>query len=156
MSKLSYTILENKEEINIYGLRQKSNDKTQSKDISVLSKEFYKVANKKGGEVLPFFVVSKDYNEITKDFELLIGGLLKNDNLQAFTIPRGVYAKVTVKPKIGFLWGLSIGEAKRFFYTKWLPKHGYTANNMEYEYHTEVSIGKHPQIDILFSIRKVL
>jgi len=95
--------------------RQKSNDKTQSKDISALSKEFYKVVNKKRGEVLPFFVVSMNYNEITKDFELLIGGLLVNDNLQAFTIPRGVYAKVTVNPKMGFLWVLSIGGAKRVF-----------------------------------------
>ena len=55
---------------------------------------------------------------------------------------------------MGFMWGLSIGEAKRAFYTEWLPNSDYTALNMEYEYHTEISAGKNPQIDILFSIEK--
>ena len=62
--------------------------------------------------------------------------------------------KVTIKPKLGFLWGLSIGEAKKAFYTKWLPASDYLAHNMEYEYHTENSKGKNPQIDIHFAVQK--
>lgn len=154
MGKLDFSIIENSEDKLIYGLRQKSNDKTQSKDIPTLSNKYYDVVHKGSGEVIPFFVVSKDYNESTKDFGLFIGGLLENVSLDTFIIPKGIYGKVTIKPKMGFLWGLSIGEAKRAFYTEWLPKSDYTALNMEYEYHTEISKGKKPQIDIFFAVNK--
>jgi len=154
MGKLDFTIIENSEDELIYGLRQKSNDKTQSKDIPTLSNKYYEVVHKGSGEVIPFFVVSKDYNESTKNFELFIGGLLEDKNLETFTIPKGLFVKVSIRPKMGFLWGLSIGEAKRAFYTEWLPKSDYSALNMEYEYHTEISNGKNPRIDILFAVRK--
>ena len=103
---------------------------------------------------MPFFVISKDYDERTKDFVLFIGGFLECENLETLMIPKGLYGKITIKPKMGFLWGLSIGQAKRAFYRDWLPKSDYSALNMEYEYHTEISKGKNPQIDILFAIRK--
>jgi hypothetical protein len=61
---------------------------------------------------------------------------------------------VTIKPAIELFWGLSIGKAKRAFYKDWLPKTDYAALNMEYEYHTEASVGKKPQIDILFAVRR--
>jgi len=154
MGKLDFTIIENSEDELIYGLRQKSNDKTQSKDIPALSNKYYKAVHKGSGDVIPFFVVSKDYNESTKNFELFIGGLLEDKNLETFTIPKGLFVKVSIRPKMGFLWGLSIGEAKRAFYTEWLPKSDYSALNMEYEYHTEISNGKNPRIDILFAVRK--
>ena len=153
MSKLDFTVLEFKEDIPVYGTKQMSNDKTQSKDIPAASKKYYEIVHKGSGEVIPFFVISKDYIKVTGDFQLFVGGLIQNDNLEAFIIPKGIYGKVTVKPKMGFLWGLSIGEAKRVFYTEWLPKSDYTALNMEYEYHTEISISKKPQIDILFSMK---
>ena len=57
---------------------------------------------------------------------------------------------------MGFMWGLSIGEAKRYFYKEWLPKSGFLPLNMEYEYHSEASKGKNPQIDILFAIEKLV
>jgi len=154
MGKLDFIIIENSEDKLIYGFRQKSNDKTQSKDIPLISNKYYEVVHKRSGEVIPFFVVSKDYNESTKDFELFIGGLLENKNLESFTIPKGLFVSVSIKPKMGILWGLSIGEAKRTFYTDWLPKSDYMALNMEYEYHTEISKRKNPQIDILFAVKK--
>lgn len=156
MGKLDFVMVENSQDIIVYGLGQKSNEKTQSKDIPAISKKYCEAVHKNAGEVLPFFVVSKDYNENTKDFELFVGGLLENDNLETFVIAKGLFVKTTVKPKMGFLWGLSIGEAKRTFYTQWLPKSNYTAFNMEYEYHTEISKGKKPQIDILFAIGEAL
>ena len=154
MSKLNFAVIENKEDTSVYGLCQKSNDRTQAKDIPATSKKYYEVVNRKSGEVIPFFVITKDYNENTKDFQLFIGGVIERDNLETLIIPKGIYGKVTIKPKIGFMWGLSIGEAKRVFYTEWLPNSDYTALNMEYEYHTEISTGKNPQIDILFFIEK--
>ena len=153
MSRLKFDITELEEDISVYGLSKKSNDKTQSKDIPAISQKYYKMADSRSGEVLPFFVISRDYDVNTKDFTLLIGGLHASEKLELFTIPKGIYVKTTIKPKLGFLWGLSIGEAKRAFYMNWLPDSDYESLNMEYEYHTKISKGKNPQIDILFSVK---
>ena len=50
MSQLVFTVFKINEDIEVYGLRQKSNDKTQSKDIPSLSKKYYAVAEKGRGE----------------------------------------------------------------------------------------------------------
>ena len=149
MSKLNVEILEI-DKTTIYGLSKMSNDKTISKDITKLSKQYKDII--KNETVLPYFILSKNYNEQTKDFEILIGGTLEIKQLEQYIISKGKYAKITIKPKFGFLWGLSVGEAKRYFYTNWIKNSNYKPSNMEYEYHTEKSIGKKPTIDIIFSI----
>ena len=154
MGKVDFSIVEIKDDMLVYGTGQKSNDKTQAKDIPALSKKYYEAAGKDSGEVIPFFVISKGYDESTKDFQLFIGGSIENESLETFIIPKGLYGKATVKPKMGFLWGLSIGETKRAFYKEWLPKSRYVALNMEYECHTEISKGKKPQIELLFAVRE--
>ena len=155
MSRFEYILLDVEDDLLVYGLWQKSSDKRQSKDIPALTAKYNCVIGKGRGEALPFFVLSKDYDEGSGEFDLFVGGKLYCDALETFTIPKGVYAKATVKPKMGLLWGLSIGEVKRDFYTAWLHGSGYTALKMEYEYHTEASIGKKPQIDILFAIKEL-
>jgi len=154
MGKLDFSVLEINEDRTVYGLSEQSNDKTQSKDISSLSKRYLATARKGQGEVIPFFVVSRDYDKDTKDFQLFVGGLTECAGLDAFTIPKGAYVKAAIKPKLGFVWSLSIGEAKRSFYTEWISKSDYTPLNLEYEYHTEISKGKNPQIDIYFAVQK--
>ncbi|MDR2899328.1 MAG: GyrI-like domain-containing protein [Clostridiales bacterium] len=154
MGNLNFELAEQKEDKSVWALGMKSNDKTQSGDIPDLSKKYYNITGKRDGEVLPFFLISQDYDENTRDFKLFIGALIENDRLEQFTIPKGTYVKVTVKPKMGFMWGLAIGEAKREFYTQWLPKSEFEALNMEYEYHTEVSKSKRPQIDIFFGVKR--
>ena len=64
--------------------------------------------------------------------------------------------KKATKPigKFDFFCGASIGEAKRYFYTKWLSESPFEALNMEYEYHTEESVRKHPTITIVFAIQR--
>ena len=103
--------------------------------------------------MLPFFVLSRNYNEQSHDFELFIGSVIDKDGLESYILPANEYAKITVKPKLGFLWGVSIREAKQYFYTKWLPTSSLEALNLEYEYHTEKSTKKQPTIDIIFAIR---
>ena len=58
----------------IYGMRGKSSDKLISKDIPSLSKKYYEAIGKPSGSVLPFFVLSHNYSETTKQFDLFIGG----------------------------------------------------------------------------------
>ena len=153
MSSLEVNI-EYIEQQTIYGLWKKSNDRTISKDINALSKQYYAVVSMPGGEVLPYFVLTQNYNEQSRDFELFIGSAIDKSGLESYVLSAGEYAKITVKPKLGVLWGASIGEAKQYFYTKWLPKSSFEALNLEYEYHTERSKEKQPTIDIIFAIRR--
>ena len=149
MAKLNVEILEI-EENTIYGLSKKSNDKTVAKDIKELGKQHKDIVRKE--KVLPFFVLSKNYNEQTKDFDMFIGSTVESKELEQYIIPKGKYARITIKPKLGFLWGLSVGETARYFYTNWIKNSNYKPLNMEYEYHTEKSIGKNPTIDMIFAI----
>ncbi len=153
MSSLEVNI-EYIEQQTIYGLWQKSNDRTISKDINALFKQYYAVVSMPEGKVLPYFVLTQNYNERSRDFDLLIGSVIDKSGLESYVLSASEYAKITVKPKLGFLWGSSIGEAKQYFYTKWLPKSSFEALNLEYEYHTERSKEKQPTIDIIFAIRR--
>lgn len=153
MSKLNVKIEYIKQQT-LYGLWKKSNDKTISKDIKVLSKQYYVKVSMLEGKVLPYFVLSRNYNEQSHDFELFIGSVIDKDGLESYILPANQYAKITVKPKLGFWWGGAIGEAKQYFYTKWLPTSSFEALNLEYEYHTERSTKKKPTIDIIFAIQR--
>jgi len=115
MEKINVEIIE-ASELKIYGFSEKSNDKTVSKDINRLSAKYHSIIGKK--TVIPYFVLSKNYNEKTKDFEMFIGSIQENAVFEQYIIPKGKYAKMTVKPKFGFIWGLSIGNAKKYFYKK--------------------------------------
>lgn len=137
----------------IYGLWASSSDKTIAKDIPTLSGRFYKTLQKEPGAILPFYVLTKDYDQATGSFRLLIGCEEQAEGLEAFQLADSAYARVTVKPKLGFLWGPAIGGAKRYVYAKWLPASGYEALSLEYEYHTVKSTGRNPEIDLFFALK---
>lgn len=141
------------EEKSVYGLWKQSNDETISNDIDILSEEYYKTICCSEGTVLPYIVLSRNYDETSKNFEMFIGSTIENNELKTMTLPAGKYAKITIEPKFGFLWGASIGEAKRYFYTKWLPASQYQGMNMEYELYTEKSESKNPTAYIFFAIK---
>ena len=116
--------------------------------------QYHAVVSMPEGKVLPYFVLSRNYNEQSRNFELFIGSVIDKSGLESYALSASEYAKITVKPKLGFLWGATIGEAKQYFYTKWLPQSSFEALNLEYEYHTERSKEKQPTIDIIFAIRR--
>lgn len=148
----SITLTEQPEQT-LYGLHQPSNDRTQRRDIPSLSKRFYHQLGAEPGTVLPFYVVSKEYRPDDGSFSLFLGGECPCD-LECEALPAGTYAVLPVRPKLGFLWGSAIGQAKRWFYTQWLPNSGYEAVNLEYERHTRQSVGRHPSIELRFAIRR--
>lgn len=151
MKRYKVRIIEQNEQV-IFGLSTESSDQSQIRDIPALSRRFYA---RFIGKVLPFYVVSRDYDPLTKRFTLFVGGKLRlyNKDLQQMILPAGSYGKIEVRPKFGFLWGPAIGEAKQWFYTRWLPKTGWEPVNLEYELHTARSTGKQPTVAILFAIR---
>lgn len=137
----------------LYGIQGSSGDKTIAKDIPTLSKRYRTILDDPSLDAFPFMVLTKNYDETIGAFDLFVGGTIENDQLEAMVLPEGTYGTITVKPKLGFMWGPAIGEAKRYFYTKWLPTSGYEAVNLEYELHTEKSVDKKPEIDILFALK---
>lgn len=138
----------------LYGVWGPSNDRTQARDIPAISKRYYQTVDKKSGQVLPFYVLSRGYDEKTQAFSLFIGGEAYGAGLDALILPAGTYAQMVIRPKLGFLWGPAIGEAKQFFYAKWLPDSPYRAMNMEFELHTEKSLGWNGSVELLFHIEK--
>lgn len=137
----------------LYGLWQKSSDRTIAKDIPRLSQKYYTATGKTPKSVLPFYVLTKEYDPKTGGFQLFIGGELENSALERYCLPEAIYGKIPVRPRFGFLWGLAVGNTKRDFYTKWLPESGYEPLNMEYEYHTEKSVAKKAEIDLFFALK---
>lgn len=138
----------------LYGLHMCSNDRTQSKDIPLLSQQFYSGNGSQPGTVLPFYVASRDYDAASGDFTLFIGGDSSKHGPEKEILPAGTYAKLEVQPKLGIMWGASIGAAKRWFYTQWLPARDYEAVNLEYELHRQKPSGKQVSVCILFAIRR--
>ena len=55
-----------------------------------------------GSKVFPYFVLSRNYNELSKDFEMFVGGTIDKKGLESLIIPNGEYARITIKPKLGF------------------------------------------------------
>lgn len=137
----------------IYGVWGESSDKTVAKDIPTLSKKSYTIIGKPSGSILPFYVLSRNYDKATGQFDIFIGGEFENSVLNMYCMPAGLYGEIAVRPKFGLLWGMAIGEAKQHFYTKWIPSSEHEAVNMEYELHTERSVVKKPEIDLLFAIK---
>lgn len=138
----------------ICGLETASSDRSVSVDIPRLSAEYHAVSGTREGGVLPFYVLSRDYEPRGGTFRLFVGGEPAHEGLRELTLPAGLCAVMAVKPKLGFLWGAAVGEAKRWFYTVWLPQSGYRPQNLEYEYHTEKTLGKKPELDLVFAVEK--
>lgn len=116
--------------------------------------EYYAAIQKAEGSVLPFYVLTQGYDPATGKFALFIGAEEAAEGLQMAQVPGGEYAVVTVRPKLGFLWGPAVGQAKQTVYARWLPGSGYAARNLEYEYHTQESTGKRPFIELWFALEK--
>lgn len=139
-------------QVTLYGIWGTSSDKGQARDIPRLSRMLYALLGIPAGSLLPYYVVSKDYDVRTKAFALFVGGERRGQGLGTAVLPAGLYAETTVRPVLGFLWGPAIGRAKGAFYAQWLPSSGYDARNLEFEYHDARSTGKGRSIQLFFAI----
>ena len=142
------------EELTLYGLWQPSSDQSVARDIPALSRRYRAAIQRQGEQVLPFYVLSRDYDEASGRFSLFVGNEQPHPALRELTLPTGLYGKMVVRPRWAFLWGAAVGAAKRYFYTQWLPGSPYRACGLEFERHTEKSLGRRPSVDLLFSIRE--
>lgn len=153
MKKFVVKLIE-QEERRLYGLSQPSGDRRQQRDIPALSERFCRSVGAAPGTVLPFYVLSKDYDADNGTFTLFVGGTRPYPELEEARLPSGVYARIEVQPRLGLLWGPAIGAAKRWFYAQWLPQNPFEAVDLEYELHTAKSTGRCPSVDLLFALRR--
>lgn len=135
-----------------FGLHAKSGDRRQQHDIPALSRRVRRITGAKRRELLPFCVLSRNYDPASGEFDLFVGCLRPVIGLEPETLPAGHYAAITVRPKLGLFWGAAIGEAKRWFYETWLPASGYASAGFEFELHTEASVGRRPTISLCFAV----
>lgn len=145
------TLIQTEQPEMLYGVSGDSSDRTLPRDIPALSKR-YREISQTGEKDVPFFVLSEGYDPQAGDMRLFIGGNVPAGGLEEKALPAGLDAQMTVKPKLGFLWGPAIGEAKRWFYTTWLQEAECVALNMEYERHDSESLGRNARIRLLFAI----
>ena len=66
----------------IWGIGRQSGDQTISADIHALSAAYHSLASVPRGSVLPFFVLSRNYDGRNGSFELFVGGTLEKDGLE--------------------------------------------------------------------------
>ena len=137
----------------IYGVWTRCNVKTFSKDIDDVSKRYHSLINKNKGEVIPYYVFSRNYNKKSGNMQLFVGSNLKHEMLDHINIPSDEYALIEVGPKFGILWSSNIQKAKQYFYDEWLPNSDYDSANFEYEYNSYRSKEKQPIIEIIFAIK---
>lgn len=153
MAECRVRIKERGEAQSFYGLWGIALDRSRQTDIDDLSRRYYQATASKAGEVLPFVVLCRQYEAQSGQCELFIGSTEPGQELASVTLASGFYAEMTIRPFLGRFWGAAIGRAKRWFYTKWLPESDYEAVNLEYEYHTQDSVGAKPFITLIFAIR---
>ncbi len=152
MKKLDVIIVKIDEDKKIYGKAISTNLKSSLKDMPKLSLEYNNILKK---EVIPFYVINKNYDFTTEIFDLMVGGEIQNNNLEEIIIPQGTYAKISIKPRIGLLWNFSVNFAKQYFYKVWLVENPrYKELNFSYEYYGEKSTLDVPEIDLYFKIDK--
>lgn len=135
----------------VYGLSMPSADASLPRDIPKLTKSVRAVLPE-GTPQVPLYVIYTGYDPAARTLTLAIGAETDAPGLVPITLPQGQYARVTVRPLLGVLWGPAIGKAKGDFYGKWLPTSAFAARNMEYEHHTQASLGKRASIDLYFAI----
>lgn len=127
-------IIELEEQL-LFGIGCRSNDSTQRRDIPTLCR---KLNNYYGEQpALPLYVISSDYDEKSRSFDLFAACRNHFEKAESFALPAGLYAELPVQPMLGFFWGIAIGKAKCWFYREWLPKSEFAARNLEYELHRE-------------------
>lgn len=140
--------------LELYGVQATVCHRTLAREISTLSAQYTALSKREPRRALPFYVVSCNDSADAESFELFLGSTTPHAGLERFAPAAFPCASLTVRPKLGFLWGAAIGEAKRWFYTRWLPASEYLPLQLEYELHTEKTLGKSPSLELRFALQK--
>ena len=137
----------------LHGCMKQSSAETRKADIPELSTRYHEVLEMKPGHVLPLYVITKDRDAAGKH-TLFIGGEKVEAKLDTLSMPEGPYARRVIRPKFSIFWAPAINEAKQWFFGEWLPASNFEFINLEFELHSEKSVGKMPTLELFFAMRK--
>lgn len=116
--------------------------------VPATSDRYHKIVNFRPGRILPLYV-------LTRGSTLFVGSTKQAEGLQSISLPGGPYACITIRPKYGLFWAKSIAETKSWFLHEWLPASKYRPIGLEFELHSERTVGKNPTLDLFFALEKI-
>ncbi|MDU4950857.1 MULTISPECIES: GyrI-like domain-containing protein [Clostridium] len=159
--KYEIEVIEIKEDMFSVGFMITSDEKSIMNDGADIQKKFYekKAHIQNGCDPWGITVITYPKDKSGK-FKYFIGNrvesLKENDDFNNATIPKGLYARITVKYKNSVMWNVDVANARRFFFDKWLPKSEYKASNefIDMEYYDRRCKNYSPTIDLYFPIIK--
>ena len=159
--KYEIEVIEIKEDMFSAGFMITSDEKSIMNDGADIQKKFYekKAHIQNGCDPWGITVITYPKDKSGK-FKYFIGNrvesLKENDDFNNATIPKGLYARITVKYKNSVMWNVDVANARRFFFDKWLPKSEYKASNelIDMEYYDRRCKNYSPTIDLYFPIIK--
>lgn len=159
--KYEIEVIEIKEDMFSAGFMITSDEKSIMNDGADIQKKFYekKAHIQNGCDPWGITVITYPKDKSGK-FKYFIGNrvesLKENDDFNNATIPKGLYAIITVKYKNSVMWNVDVANARRFFFDKWLPKSEYKASNefIDMEYYDRRCKNYSPTIDLYFPIIK--
>ena len=137
----------------LHGFMKTSSAETRKTDIPELSTRYHDALEMEPGHVLPLYVITKDRDDAGRH-TLFIGGEKVDEKLDTLSMPEGPYARMVIRPKFSIFWAPAIAEAKQWFFSEWLPASGYEDINLEFELHSEKSVGKMPTLELFFGLKK--
>ncbi|MDY4949192.1 MAG: GyrI-like domain-containing protein [Clostridium cadaveris] len=159
--KYEIEVIEIKEDMFSVGFMITSDEKSIMNDGADIQKKFYekKAHIQNGCDPWGITVITYPKDKSGK-FKYFIGNKVENsegnDEFNTVTIPKGLYAIITVKYKNSVMWNVDVANARRFFCDKWLPKSEYKASNefIDMEYYDRRCKNYSPTIDLYFPIIK--
>jgi predicted transcriptional regulator YdeE len=166
VQKFEPQIVELTKTIKIAGLSIETNAKNVYRQVPEIGKRFNQLKKEKDipnrKDPWGFAAVTINYDKKKESWTYIMGDVVTFfENVPkefiTYEIPAMTYARVPVRPKNVYVWGVTINQIKNYFYQKWLPDSGYQAAKIinDFEYHDERSFReKNPEIDLYFGIKK--
>lgn len=159
--KYEIEVIEIKDDMFSAGLMITSDEKSIMNDGADIQKKFYekKPSIRNGCDPWGITVITYPKDKGGK-FKYFIGSRVDNaegnHEFHITTIPKGVYARITVKYKNSIMWNIDVANARRFFNDKWLPKSLYKSSDafIDMEYYDRRCKNYFPTIDLYFPIVK--
>jgi AraC family transcriptional regulator len=153
------------EPIKLIGIEINTNDRDVYRDVGTVASEFKEL---KKSSPIPYLKqpwssinISKDYNVETKTFKYIMGDVVTQvdtipNRFHYYEVPALTYAIFQIKPKSKIAWGITMGRMKKYIYTEWLPKSGYSASEIigDFELHDDRSLGKNPEIQLYVALHE--
>ena len=147
----------------VLGLTIRTGMKSVFKDVTKILKQYMCYKEKYG---IPDQKVPWEYISLSRNFsddqtwDYLTGHVVNSIEkspgiFTAFEVPTGKYVVFSIRPRLKFMLGFTIGKTKKYIYEVWLPKSEYEFSGYEFEYNNEKMFNENPHyIDLYVAVNE--